>query len=62
MGHVNGTLIDGIIPTFVVSQRGTWASQFYTVDAITTSYAIGFRFSSSFMLQEIQLNMFLCTL
>ncbi len=57
----NGTLIDGIIPTFDVSQRGTWASQLYTVDATTTSYAIGFRLSSSFMLQEVELSIFLCT-
>ncbi len=58
----NGTLIDGIIPTFDVSQRGTWASQLYTVNMpTTTSYAIGFRFSSSFMLQEVILSIFLCT-
>ncbi len=57
-----GTLIDGIIPTFDVSQKGTWASQLYTVDrTATTLYAIGFRFSSSFMLQEVELSIFLCT-
>ncbi len=58
---VNGSLIDGIIPKFDVSQRGTWASQLYTVDVMATSYAIGFRFSSSFMLQEVELSIFLCT-
>ncbi len=57
----NGTLIDGIVPTFDVSQRGIWASQLYTVDATTPSHAIGFRFSSSFMLQEVELSIFLCT-
>ncbi len=57
----NGTLIDGIIPTFDVSQRGTWASQLYTVDTTTPSHAIGFRFSSQFMLQEVELSIFLCT-
>ncbi len=56
MSDFNGTLIDGIIPTFDVSQRGTWASQLYTVDVTTTSHAIGFRFSSSFMLQEVELS------
>ena len=58
---VNGSLIDGIIPTFDVSQRGTWASQLYTVDVTGSSYAIGFRFSSSFMLQEVELSIFFCT-
>ena len=61
MSDVNGSIIDGIIPTFDVSQRGTWASQLYTVDATTTSHAIGFRFSNSFMLQEVELSIFLCT-
>ncbi len=57
----NATLIDGIIPTLDVSQRGTWASQLYTVDISATSHAIGFRFSSSFMLQDVELSIFLCT-
>ena len=61
MYSVNGTLIDGIIPTFNVSQRGIWASQLYTVDVTTTSHAIGFSFSTSFMLQEVELSIFLCT-
>ncbi len=61
MSGVNGTLIDGIIPTFDVSQRGTWASQLYTLDIMTDSNAIGFKFLSSFMLQEVELSIFLCT-
>ncbi len=61
LSHTNGTLIDGIIPTFDVSQRGTWASQLYTADVTATSYAIGFRFYSSFMLQEVELSIFLCS-
>ncbi len=61
MSAVNGSIIDGIVPTFDVSQRGTWASQLYTVDATTPSHAIGFRFSSSFMLQEVELSIFFCT-
>ncbi len=60
MSNFNGTLIDGIIPTLDVSQRGTWASQLYTVDRSATFHAIGFRFSSSFMLQEVELSIFLC--
>ncbi len=60
-GTITGTLIDGIIPRLDVSQRGTWASQLYTVDVTTTSYAIGFRFSVSYMLQEIELSILLCT-
>ncbi len=44
----------------LISVRGTWASQLYTVD-VTPSYSIGFRFSSSFMLQEVELSIFLCT-
>ncbi len=61
MSDFNGSIIDGIIPTFDVTQRGTWASQLYTVDMTTHSYAMGFRFPSSFMLQEIELSIFLCT-
>ncbi len=61
MSDFNGTLDDGIIPTFDVSQRGTWASRLYTVDATTASHAIGFRFSRSFILQEVELSIFLCT-
>ena len=61
LSDTSGTLIDGIIPTFDVNQRGTWASQLYTVDATTTSHAIGFRFSSSFMLQEVELRIVFCT-
>ena len=61
LSDVNGTLIDGIILTFDGSQRGTWASQLYTVNEYATSYAIGFRFSSSFMLQEVELTIFFCT-
>ncbi len=61
MSAVNGSIIDGIFPSFDVGQRGTWASQLYTVDATTISYTIGFRFSSSFLLQEVELSIFLCT-
>ncbi len=60
LSDTTGILVDGIIPTLNVSQRGTWASQLYTVDATTTSYAIGFSFSNSFMLKEVKLSIFLC--
>ncbi len=61
MNAVNGSIIDGIIPTLDVSQIGTWASPLYTVDISATFHAIGFRFSNSFMLQEVELSIFLCT-
>ncbi len=34
---VNGTLIDGIIPTFDASQGGIWASQLYTINVAANS-------------------------
>ncbi len=58
----NGTLIDGIIPTFDVSQRGTWASQLYTVNSTLNSYTVSFQFPQSIMLREVELNIFFCTL
>ncbi len=62
LSHTNGTLIDGIIPTFDVSQRGTWASQLYTVNGTLNSCTVSFRFPQSFMLKEVELNIFLCHL
>ena len=62
LSHTNGTLIDGIIPTFDVSQRGTWASQLYTVNGTLNSYAVSFEFPQSFILGEVELNIFYCTL
>ncbi len=59
LNAVNGSIIDGIVPTIDVSQRG-WASQLYTVHRAVTSHAIGFRFSRSFMLKEVELNIFPC--
>ncbi len=61
MSDVNGSIINGILPTFDVSQRGIWASQLYTVHRAVTSHAIGFRFSRSFMLKEVELSIFFCT-
>ncbi len=61
LNAVNGSILDGIVPTIDVNQRVTWASQLYTVQyATTSSHAIGFRFSSRFMLQEVELSIFLC--
>ncbi len=62
LSHTNGTLIDGIIPTFDVSQSGTWASQLYTFNGTLNSYTVSFRFPQSFMLKEVELNIFFCTL
>ncbi len=61
LSDTNETIIDGVIPTLDISQRGTWASQLYTLALTTISSAIGFRFLSSFMLQEVELSIFLCT-
>ena len=58
---VNGSLIDGIIPTFDASQGGIWASQLYTINVAANSHAIGFTFSRSFLLREVELSIFLCT-
>ena len=60
--ETTGTPIDGIIPTFDVSQSGTWASQLYTVNGTLNSYTLSFRFPQSFMLKEVELNIFVCTL
>ncbi len=60
--HTTGTLIDGIIPTFDVSQRGTWASQLYTVNGTLNFYTVSFQFPQTFMLKEVELNIFYCTL
>ena len=59
---INGTrfLVDGVIPTINVHQRNSWASMLYTVNTASTQHAIGFKFSHAFMVQEVELNIFLC--
>ncbi len=55
-----GFLVDGVIPTINVHQRNSWASMLYTVNTASTEHAIGFKFSHAFMVQEVELNIFLC--
>ena len=59
-GTITGVLIDGMIPTIDTSQRGNWASQLFTVQRSTTSYALGFRFQSRVALQEVELYVLYC--
>ena len=59
-GTIAGVLIDGVIPTIDTSQRGNWASQLFTVQLGTTSYALGFRFQSRVALQEVELYVLYC--
>ncbi len=53
-------LVDGVIPTINVHQINSWASMLYTVKTASTKHAIGFKFSHAFMVQEVELNIFLC--
>ena len=59
-GTITGVLIDGMIPTIDTSQRGNWASQLFTVQLGTTSYALGFRLQSRVALQEVELYVLYC--
>ena len=60
-GNITGVLIDGMIPTYIdISQRGNWASQLFTIQASMTSYALGFRFQSHVVLQEVELYVLYC--
>ena len=59
-GTITGVLIDGMIPTIDTSQRGNWASQLFTVQRSTTSYALGFKFQSHVVLQEVELYVLYC--
>ena len=59
-GTITGVLIDGMIPTIDTSQRGSWASQLFTIQASMTSYALGFRFQSRVTLQEVELYVLYC--
>ena len=59
-GTITGVLIDGVIPTINISQRGNWASQIFTIQASIPSYALGFRFQSRVALQEVELYVLYC--
>ena len=59
-GDIAGVLIDGMIPTIDTSQRGNWASQLFTIQTSTTSYALGFMFQNRVTLQEVELYVLYC--
>ena len=57
---VNGTLIDGVIPSIDTTQQG-WASELFTVNRNgQNSIMIGFRFSSEYYLRTIEIAIFHC--
>jgi hypothetical protein len=57
---VNGTLIDGVIPSIDTTQRG-WASGLFVVNRNgQDSITIGFKFLSDFFLRGIEIVLFYC--
>ena len=57
---VNGTLIDGVIPSIDTTQQG-WASELFTVNRNgQDSIKIGFQFLSEFYLRGIEIVLFHC--
>ena len=59
-GNITGVLIDGVMTTIDTSLRGNWASQLFTVLVNAHSYALGFRFQSRVVLQEVELYVLYC--
>ena len=59
-GTFTGVIIDGVVPTLDTSQRGTWATQLFTVRDNTQITRIGFRFQNAVMLREVELYLFYC--
>jgi hypothetical protein len=60
-GPVNGTLIDGVIPSIDRTQHGTWASELFTVNRNgQDSIMVGFDFLSPFYLRGIEIVLFHC--
>ena len=59
---VNGTLIDGVIPSIDTTQQG-WARELFTVNRNgQDSIEIGFQFLSEFYLREIEIVLFQCSI
>ena len=57
----SGVLIDGDIPSIDTTQRGTWASGLFVVNRNGQDlFVIGFQFTSSFMLRELEVTYFDC--
>ena len=58
---VNGSLIDGVIPSIDRTQHETWASELFTVNRNgQDSIMIGFNFLSEFSLRGIKIVLFHC--
>ena len=58
---VNGSLIDGVIPSIDTTQNETWASELFTVNRNgQDSIMIGFNFLSEFSLRGIKIVLFHC--
>ena len=56
-----GFLVDGMVPIVDTEQnRGTWASQLYTISGSMTTTWIGFRFQNNVVLREVELYTFFC--
>ena len=56
-----GFLVNGIVPTINANQnRGTWASQLYTISGFMTTYRIGFSLQNRIALREVELYTFSC--
>ena len=56
-----GFLVDGMVPTINANQnRGTWASQLYTISGAMITNRIGFSFQNSVALGEVELYTFFC--
>ena len=60
LGTFTGVIIDGVVPTLDTSQRGTWATQLFTMGINSQVFRIGFRFQNIVMLHEVELYLFYC--
>ena len=60
-GPVSGVLIDGIIPSIDTTQRGTWASDLFSVNKNgQDSFMIGFQFSTNINVRNIEVTYLDC--
>ena len=60
VGTFTGVIIDGVVPTLDTSQRGTWATQLFTVRGNSRTFRIGFQFQNTVMLRGVELYLFYC--
>ena len=59
-GTFTGVIIDDVVPTVDTHQRGTWATQLFTVRGNAQNIRIGFQFQNTVMLREVELYLFYC--